>query len=121
MRNSILDSPQLRFEAARKKENLLKGMKRKGGTNFVEESGLLILIKRITKAQSNEITKRTAISLTVWRLRMEDHGRKGLDVRGPHMGNLTVKGVKERGPIYRGNTETSQDMMSLDTTSMTRR
>jgi hypothetical protein len=45
------------------------------------ESGLLILIKRITRAQSRGIVerstmKRTAISLAVWRLRMEDREGK---------------------------------------------
>jgi hypothetical protein len=96
-------------------------MRRKGETKFIEESDLLILIKWITKAQSKEITRRTAISLAAWRLRMEDHMGTGLDVRGPHIGTLTMKGVKERGLIDRDDTETSQDMMSLDTASMTRR
>jgi hypothetical protein len=51
---------------------------------------------------------------------MEGHGGTGLDERGPHMGTLVVKGVKQRGLIDRGDTETSQDMMSLDTASMMR-
>jgi hypothetical protein len=105
-------------------------MRRKGEIEFVEESGLLILVKRITRVQSKERTKRTMISLAVWRLRMEDHGGKGLDVRGPLERNLAMKGikkdlfkrgVKERGLIDRGNTETSRIMMNLGTASMTQR
>jgi hypothetical protein len=68
MRTLTIGSPQLKPGAARRKENVLKGVKRKGEIEFTEESGLLILIKRITKAQFKERMKRTAISLAVWRL-----------------------------------------------------
>jgi hypothetical protein len=48
MRNSILDSPRLRPEVARKKERASKDARRKGEIEFAEESSSLILINRIT-------------------------------------------------------------------------
>jgi hypothetical protein len=97
----------------------LKGVRRKGKIEFAKESDLLILIKRITKAQSKERMKRIAISLVMWRLRMEDCRGKGLNTRSPLMRNLVVRGVKERGLIDRDDTGTSLTMMSLSIASMT--
>jgi hypothetical protein len=77
-------------------------VRRKGKIEFSKESDLLILIKRITKAQSKERMKRIAISLVVWRLRMEGCRGKGLDTRSPLMRNLVVRGVKEKDLIERG-------------------
>jgi hypothetical protein len=118
MRISTLGSPRLKPIVARRKGSALKGMRRKGETEFAGESGLLILMKRITRAQSRGIVvrstmKRTAISLIVWRLRMEDREGIGLSVRGPLLKDLIKRGVKERGLIDRGDTETSLIMMSL--------
>jgi hypothetical protein len=50
MRTLTTGSPQPKHEAAKRKENALKGTRRKGEIEFVEESGMLILIRRITKA-----------------------------------------------------------------------
>jgi hypothetical protein len=47
-------------------------VRRNDETEFTVESGLSILIKRIMKALSKEKIRRTVISLTVWRLTMED-------------------------------------------------
>jgi hypothetical protein len=47
--------------------------------------------------------------------------RKGLDVRGLFMGDLVVRGMKERNLIDQGDTEISLTTMSLNTVSMTRR
>jgi hypothetical protein len=121
MRNSIPDLPQPKRGAARRKENAQKGVRKKGKIEFAVESGPLTLIKKTMKALYKEITRRTTISLTAWRLRMEDHGGIDLGVKGPHIGTLAAKGVKERGLINRDNTEISQNMMSLDTASMTRK
>jgi hypothetical protein len=44
--------------------------------------------------------------------------RKGLDARGLFMGDLVVRGVKERNLIDRGDTEISLTTMSLNTASM---
>jgi hypothetical protein len=59
MKNSTLDSLQPRTEAARRTENALNGVRRKGEIGFTVESGLLILIKRIMKALSRERMRRT--------------------------------------------------------------
>jgi hypothetical protein len=61
-------------------------MRRKGRIEFTGESGLLILMKRIMKAQSRGIIVRSTMksivtSLVVWRPRMADHVGKGLDAR----------------------------------------
>jgi hypothetical protein len=65
MRNSMLGSLQPRPEAVRRKENALNGARKKGETRFIVESGLSILIKRITKALSRERMRRTVRSLVV--------------------------------------------------------
>jgi hypothetical protein len=126
MRISTLDSPWLKPVAAKRKESALKGVRRNGEPEFAVESGLLILMKRITRAQSRGIVvqstmKKTMISLAVGRLRMEDREGTGLGVRGPLVRNLVERGVKERGLIDRGDTETSLIMMSLGTASLMRR
>jgi hypothetical protein len=54
LRNSTLGSLQPKPGAIRRKESALKGGRRKDEIEFTEESGLLILINRITRAQSKE-------------------------------------------------------------------
>jgi hypothetical protein len=91
-------------------------MRRKGRIEFTGESGLLILMKRIMKAQSRGIIVRSTMksivtSLIVWRPRMTDHIGKGLDVRER----------KEKNLIDRGDNKTSLIMTSLGTASLTQR
>jgi hypothetical protein len=103
-----------------------KGVRRKGEIEFTEESNMLILVNRITKAPfrgivEQSIMKSTATNLAVWSLQMADHTRKDLNMRGLIMRNLVVRGVKKRNLIDRGDTERSLTMMNLDTTAMMRR
>jgi hypothetical protein len=127
MRISTLGSPRWKPIAARRKESALKGVRRKGKTDFTGKSGLLILIERIMRAWSRVIVKRsmtgdTTTSLAVWRPRMVDHIGKGLDSRNLAMRGLVEKGVmRERSFIDQGDTKRNLNMTSLDTTSMTRR
>jgi hypothetical protein len=99
-------------------------VRRKGETKFARESGLLILINSITRAQSKEaagpsIVKSTVISLAVWNLRMADHIGKGLIARGLFMRGLVVRGLTKRNLIDQGDIVISLTMMSLCTTAMT--
>jgi hypothetical protein len=105
MRNSILGSLQLRLEAVRRKENALRGAKKKGETGFTVESDLPTL-RRTMKALSKERTRRTVVSLVVSRMSMMD---------------LDARGRKERGLIDQGNTKTSLEERNLGTASMTQR
>jgi hypothetical protein len=116
MRNSILSSPQLRPGVARKKESGHKVARRKGEIEFTEESGLLILMKRITRAQST--MESTVTSLTGWKPRMTDHVMKVLDPGSPILRNLDVREGKEKNLIDRGDTKTSLIMTSLGTASL---
>jgi hypothetical protein len=124
MRTSAVGLMQPRPKVSRRNESVQKGTKRKGRIEFIGESSQLILIERMTRAQSKEaaepsIVKSTVTSLIVWRLRMANHIRRGLDSRSLIMRDLVLRGVKERSLIDQGITETSLTMMSLDTALMT--
>ena len=69
MRISTHGSLRLRPKAARRKKSEQKGARKKSETKFAKENELLILITRITRAQSKEeagrtMTKSSPISLT---------------------------------------------------------
>ena len=126
MRTSTLGSLQLRPGVARRKKSAQKGTKKKSETEFTRKSGLLILITRITRAQSKEeagrsMTKSHPISLIEWSPRMVHRIEKGLIARSLPMRSFVVRGLMERSLIDQGDSKTNLTMMSLDIAAMMRR
>ena len=126
MRISTHNSLRLRPKAARRKKSMQNSTRKKSETEFAKESRLLILITRITRAQSKEATgqsvmKSTPISLALWSLQMTDRIKKGLVAGGLFTRGLIVRGATERDLIDQGNTEKSLNMMSLGIATMTQK
>ena len=120
MRISIPGSLQLRHGAIRKKKSVRKRARKKSEIEFVRENGLLILIFKITRAQSKGEAKGTMrknhpINLVGGSPRMADRVGKGLTTRSLLMRGLVVRSVMKRSLIDRGIIETGLNMMSLNT------
>ena len=112
MRISILDSLQLRPGAVKRRKSTWKGVKKKNETELAEENGLLILISRITRAQSKgeargTMRKNHPVNLVGRSPRIADRVGKGLAAKSLLMRSLVMRSVTKRSLIDRGVIETS--------------
>jgi hypothetical protein len=109
---------QLRPEAARKKGNVLNGMRRRGETGLIVRSGRSTLARRTMRVPSKGRMRKTATNLVA---RTEDLGGIGPIERSPRTKNLGArraeglgkKGAKEKGLTDQGDTKKSPTMKGL--------
>ena len=126
MRNSMLGLPRLKLEILRRKKSALKGVRKKSRTKFTGESGLLILISRIMKAQSKEEAKggrrrNHPVSLVGRRPKMADHMVKGLIARSLFIRALIVRILMKQSLTNRDVIKTGLTTMSLGTATKRQR
>ena len=100
--------------------------RKKSGTEFTEENGLLILISRIMRAQSKgevrgTMRKNHPVNLVGGSPQMADRVRKDLTARSLFMRALLVRIMMKRSLIDRDVIETSLFTISLGTATKRRR
>ena len=119
MRNLMLGLSQLKPEIFRMRESRLRGARGKDETG-TGKSELLILVSRITKAQSKEearedVKKSSPISLVKRKPKTTDRMGQGHAARGLFMRALVMRIRKKIGLIDRGMIKIGLTMVSLGT------